>query len=386
MSPPREISTIDPGKLVAEPLLQKPVNPPFDEVLFGRGGLPLLLGGMDGRRLQARPSRGCPPARIVLQKPMNDEVRVAADRRGEMGVILQAQAVMAGMFGRIFGQPQGPEDLDVDEFFDRRAFGGPDRGLKIAGGDPAGRGKQDVEEGQRLPELLEILLGRVVVDAMEGRDAAEAEIFGHGDVGRDHEFLDQLVGLVRGEDRDRGDFPFLVNQLRFDEVEIEAAAGASRRLRTTRASFLISRRSGTIGGKRGPLGRVVLQDLEDRRVRHPLDRPDDRGMERRADPLPVRVEIHDDGDGQAVDARPERAEVVGQPLRKHRQRQAGKIDARRPGEGFGVQGRPRPDVMGHVGDMDAEPPAAVARAGVMETASSKSWAVSPSIVNVVHPR
>ena len=147
-----------------------------------------------------------------------------------------------------------------------------------------------------------------------------------------------------------------VDELRLQEIEVEAS-----RLGPPRPEEPGQRpASGEGRGRRGvSFSRSAgspSKDLEDRRVGHPLDRPDDRGMELLADDPPPAPSISRTAETvRRGDPRPQTAEVVGQPLGEHR---AGSgrgnkrwSPGRRPRRSRAVPGL---DVMRHVGDMDAE--------------------------------
>ena len=53
---------------------------------------------------------------------MHDEIGIAADRRGEMGVAAQVEAEMAVVLGGIFGLRLRAQHHLVDQLFDVAAF------------------------------------------------------------------------------------------------------------------------------------------------------------------------------------------------------------------------------------------------------------------------
>ena len=63
------------------------------------------------------------PASRRLEEAVDDEVGIAADGRGEMGVIGLGQAVVADVLGRIDGQLHRPQDLGADELLAGQALG-----------------------------------------------------------------------------------------------------------------------------------------------------------------------------------------------------------------------------------------------------------------------
>ncbi len=152
---------------------------------------------------------------------------------------------------------------------------------------------------------------------------------------------------------------FAVNELGLDHVEVQAA----------RFEAAPAKQGGQVAhdeqiGDDGPqalaLGRVALEDGEDRGVGQPLGRLDERRGEGSLLHPAFGVDLQQHGHGPPLDPRPQAADVVRQPLRQHGQGQAGEIDRGGPVIGLQVEAGPGPDVVGHVGDVDAEQPAPVA--------------------------
>ena len=150
----------------------------------------------------------------------------------------------------------------------------------------------------------------------------------------------------------------LGDELGLDEIEVEAPFGQAARPQHVGQSAHFEK-AGNDVGIAGPLLPVPLEDLEDRRVGHPVGRADDRRGELRLADAAVPVDVEKGGDREPRLAGTQAAEAVREPLGEHGQGQAGEVDARPPLDGLAVERAPGLDVMGDVGDVDAEKPAAV---------------------------
>ena len=170
-------------------------------------------------------------------------------------------------------------------------------------------------------------------------------------------------------------------ELRLDALDRQRAAalapGLQRRRRRPRGrERLRPRLLRVLRAGEDPVDPVVVQ---------PLVRADRRAVEGRFDALRA-AQLELDGDRQAVDVRAQRAGVVRQRLGQHRLDRARHVDAGRAAVGLAVDRRARAHVGRDVGDVDPDAPAARRRAPRHEIASSKSRAVTGSIVNVASSR
>ena len=162
------------------------------------------------------------------QRPMGDEVRVATDRGGEVGVGGAAKPGMAEVSVRVVGLLQRPEHKRCIRV---AAMTSPLRLARHQAAHLAGqlaglgsgqalgqRGRRHVEGGQLLDEQLDPLRLRLLVDPIQGGDAAPLQQLGDALVGEDHQVLDQPVGLGLGHRPGAGD----------GAVGIEAELGLER--------------------------------------------------------------------------------------------------------------------------------------------------------------
>ena len=139
------------------------------------------------------------------QRAVADEVRVAADRRGEMAVARRAQPGVAEVARRVVGLLERAQDERAERapaasagahvaFDELRDLA--DEAPRLRRGEVLGdRRRRHLERDELLDEPLDARGLGLLVDAVEGRLAALGE---HGRdllVGGDHQVLDQAVGL-----------------------------------------------------------------------------------------------------------------------------------------------------------------------------------------------
>ncbi len=159
---------------------------------------------------------------IGFEKPVDDEVGIAADRGGEVGVVFLVEAVVAFGGGHVAGALEASQELDakgvalrvfldlLENFFDFVPV------AEISGHDAVG--------GEEFAVFVEFVFGRFFVDAEDRGDFVAGEFRGHGFVGEEHVFLDELVAFVVFDDFDSvGVALFVDEDFGFGDVEIEAA-------------------------------------------------------------------------------------------------------------------------------------------------------------------
>ena len=176
-----------------------------------------------------------------------------------------------------------------------------------------------------------------------------------GDVGRDHQLLDQPVAVVARRVADACHRAVVRKRDRaFRQLEIERAARLPRR--PERAIDAVE------CGEHGPdrIREAVPAALCRRLhpfIGEPVGRAHERALEAPVAQRTARVDPEMRGEAGAIDPRPQRAEIGRQRLGQHRHHAVGEIGGiaallRRP-----VQRAAGPDEMGHVGDGDHRAPA-----------------------------
>ena len=169
------------------------------------------------------------------QPAMHDQVGIAADRRGEMRVAAQVQAEMAVILRRVFGlRLRAQHDL-VDELLGVAALDLGEDAVEGVRPQHAAFGERNVERGEELAQRVDLFHARLVVHAIDQRHARLFQRLGGGDIGEDHEFLDQPVRLqpLRRDHAVDGAVA-LEQDLALRQIEIERPAFAARAHRALR--------------------------------------------------------------------------------------------------------------------------------------------------------
>ena len=177
--------------------------------------------------------------------------------------------------------------------------------------------------------------------------------FGRGDVGEDHELLDQPVRLQPL----RHDHPIdravgFQHDLSLGHVQIE------------RPAFVAGAEHGAIGGVEWLENRLddrlghLIRPAGDRKLRlfvmKPRGRAHQHAMKRVRALAAIGADDHAHGERRTIYVRPQRAEIVGDALGQHRHDAIGKIDRVAALGGRAIERRARMHVMGDVGDGDAD--------------------------------
>ena len=187
------------------------------------------------------------------------------------------------------------------------------------------------------------------MDAVEQAQALRLQRLGGGDVGEDHEVLDQPVGV---EALAEGDGKHLAvvgeDDAALGEVEVQRLAQVARRVRRCpcgpeRGDDGVEERGG--GGVGGAVGGGLGLG-----VGEGGGRADQRPGEAVGADLAGGVEGQADGDRGAVAAVDQRAEVAGEAVGQHRDDAVGEVGGVAAAAGLAVEGGAGGDVMGDVGD------------------------------------
>ena len=125
---------------------------------------------------------------------MRDEVGVAADGAREVGVVLEAQPVVADVMGGVDGLRHRPDRRLLDDRRDGFPLHLLEQVVEVRAHDGAlGVRKLVPERTHEVGERLDPLSVRLVVDAVGEGDLLHRRRRGDGPVGEQHELLDQAV-------------------------------------------------------------------------------------------------------------------------------------------------------------------------------------------------
>jgi hypothetical protein len=189
------------------------------------------------RRLGVAAARGVAFAmQVILEQPVDQQVRIAADRRGEVQVVARCQAEVADRHGVPHRLGQRAQDEERQRL---RAWLLGDLIEHVLHAERRHRLLDIDRDAVRAEQLGEqgdaVGLGRRV-DPPHRRRAALPEEVADRLVGRDHEFLDELVGLL-----DRGvalGLDHVADQARIVGVEHDLGLGDLEVERAARLALL----------------------------------------------------------------------------------------------------------------------------------------------------
>ena len=268
---------------------------------------------------------------------MDQQVRKAADGRGEVGVAGGGEgkvAVVDLRVARLFERAQhevaedallglagdfGGEllvhrggDGDLLRDLDLAGLGAVRGGARVGGAvirlDAEARDGQRsdaeriAEGGGEVFKIVDALgVGRLV-DAVDGSNALVFEVGGHGFIGREHELLDQAMGE---EPLGAGDAFHQAVLVELDErlgkIEVDGAAALALLVedlsQLLHEEKIFDQRGVTLAG-RG----VAIENELDGLVGHALGAADDAGHDLVGEDFAARVDLHDAGEDEAIDA------------------------------------------------------------------------------------
>ena len=165
----------------------------------------------------------------IDQRAVDQQVGIAADRRGEVRVAAEREAEVARVLGPVIGLRLAAQH----RFHDLRLLGlvGDvlEHAVEQAGRDHLAE-REAVAEGRHVfLERDQLLAARRLVDAVDHRRGLGLQCLGRGDVGGDHEVLDHAVRVEPLAHADLGDLALVVEpHLAFGQLELERVAGRAR--------------------------------------------------------------------------------------------------------------------------------------------------------------
>ena len=303
--------------------------------------------------LAMAPAARIPRIEHRLERAMHHEIGITTDRRGEVGVLTEREAEVPDVERIVDRLRHRPHDQRLDE--------GPVLRLAEALGDAAQVARLhflrqfglDTERGERREQAIETLLLGRAMDPVETARLTLLEGAGRRDIGEDHALLDEFVRLVAAVLTDGSDplvaVEFIVG---FAALEIERTAPMARleqgtieihqrqQRRQQRPERLLSirptleqRRVGLVVGQT-PMathhGRIETEVLQQTRL----------------------ADAHVGGEAQPIDLGLERAQMVRQRGRQHRQHAPREVDRGAAFTRRDIERRTEADIMADIGDRD----------------------------------
>ena len=236
-----------------------------------------------------------------------------------MRVAAQRQAEVPGILWPVIGLCLGAEDLfhHLCLVLGIRSQG--NEAVKGGGGDDLPQREFDAKGFEIVLERDQFFAARRFVDTVHNRRLFGLQCFGCCDVGRDHEILDQAVGVEAFADGHTDDAArFVEDNAAFGEVERKrfacvAGLGKQRPCRPEVAEMV-----GRVAAVEACL-RVFIGDVR----RHPNDRP----REAPVGDAPLCIDFHVTGERRTILPFLQRANIGGEFLGQHRHDAIREIDA-----------------------------------------------------------
>ncbi len=188
---------------------------------------PAEIGGIAVR--QSGRARGGIELVGAGQRAVDEQIGIASDRAGEMGVGAEREAEMPLVDRGIISLGLGAQDL-LHHLRPEIGLADPLEQM-VEGGraDDLAERELDVEGLQIFLERDQFLAARRLVDAVHDRRLLRFQRLGRGDVGGDHIILDQPMRIEPFARRDREDPALLVeHDPALGQVEIERGALVAR--------------------------------------------------------------------------------------------------------------------------------------------------------------
>ncbi|EXI77174.1 MAG: hypothetical protein AW12_03136 [Candidatus Accumulibacter sp. BA-94] len=170
-----------------------------------------------------------PAGERCLDRAVHQQIGVAADRRGEMGVMLIGEAEMADVVRAVDrlaqrAQHHRLQQLDVGTTLDaRQQFGVVTRRRLVTAAE------REAELAEELAQRIQLLGRRSFVNPVQAGLLPHLQEVRGADVGGEHALLDQPMGVVAEDRDDVLDLALVVEQHhRLDGLEVDRAALATR--------------------------------------------------------------------------------------------------------------------------------------------------------------
>ena len=135
-------------------------------------------------------------AEDMRDRAVRQEVRVTADRRGEMGIGRETQAEMAGVHGAVERERHAFEQDALQHPGVIAALDGRHERGVVLGVWLFPAAEREAELGQQGAHLFELLSGGGVVNAIQGRYLVALQEFSGGHIGGQHQLFYEAVGVV----------------------------------------------------------------------------------------------------------------------------------------------------------------------------------------------
>ena len=318
---------------------------------FGQLGMGLARGGQHGQLVPGVAQNG-------LDHPVHQQVWVAANRAGEVGVGLKCQAEMAAVDGRVNGLLHRPQQHGVNLLRVRPLFGRLGNGLEFRGlGVVADRHAH--RHGLEIPaqDFLLLRRGALVYTEQAGLPALLNEVRA-ADVGRQHRLFDQLVRIVARAGHDLLDTAiFITHDLGFGGFKIHRTTLLARHLQRAVHVVQVEQIFHAILALAGLRATRVRQDGCHLGVCEPRVAVHHGGIELVRVHLPLGRDQHVAHHAQSLHLGVERAQAIAQLLGQHGNHPAWEVHTGGTVIGINIDGTAGFHVVAHIGNRHQQAPA-----------------------------
>ena len=311
---------------------------------FAQLGMGLAGGGQGGQLVTLAEQNG-------FDHTVHQQVGVAPNGAGEVGVSLKRQTKVTVVLGRVNGLLHGAQQHRVDLLSLRAVFGGRRNGLELARVGFVADALHHAHGLEVVAQCLELFGRGAFMNPEQSHVFALPDEVGRTHVGRQHGFFDELVGFVARARHDLFDAPcFITNDLGFGGFKIHRAAHLTRSQQRTVDLVQVQQvwhhafsvlRLGTTG---------VGQNRRDLGVRQSRVTEHHRGIELIGVHIALGRDKHVADHAQALNTGVERTQTIGEFLRQHGDHAAGKIHRGGAVVGVHINGRAGLHVVTDIGN------------------------------------
>ncbi len=312
------------------------------------------------------------PILIFRQQTVYHQVGITTDGRGEVGVIVEGEAIVTDIMDTVLGLHHRPEGNGLDGILLTCALGIGHQGIeRFRDGSLGAAGLHPIAElRHELSQVLQFLRIRLVVDTIRQRLGLCAllhpsDALSDGLVGQQHKFLDEFVGILRHLEVGCHRLSLLIDvEVELFTVELHGAvleAGCAQLLgegvKLDEFGSILALVRMVLGGRGSRLARtvlhpIVLQDLLHLLVSIATIAPYHGMCQVPLLDVGISIEQEYDTVTQFLLVRSQRTDEVTEAFGQHRYGAVYEIDARSAAVRLLVDGRSFPDVVAHIGDMD----------------------------------
>src|SRR5216684_1254229 len=332
---------------------------------------------------------------------MNDEVRISANGRGEMRVLIEAEGEMAKRLGGVASLFEGTQHevgddalfRFADDLFDQPLImlrrdaqvASRERHLhaalaavaeRVGAAGLRGRGNAAMANGDfalvqvfdperitegasQLFELEDFAGVGLFVNAMERFDAAAKKICGDSAIGGEHELFDEAVSDIALAARDIGHALLFVEfDDRLGKIEVDGAALVAAGIQEQSKLLHIAEARRERGVTLGHF-RVGFEDFVDVGVGHTLGGANHNGSHARGFHVAGGVEFHERAHDEAIFVGLEGTHAVREGFGKHGDGAIGEVNGSAAEACFLVERRASSNVVRDIGDVNLQVPTAV---------------------------